>query len=239
MNNPGKLFELVFFPSFCKRCSVLLEIPEEKVICRACLEMLRPKRSSFCVCCGSFFEVPETPHLCASCLNSRPPFSLHRSCHHYQGVVKDVILLFKYRKYRVLGKTLAHFVFESLGKEEDLWWEVEGIVPVPLHPKRQKQRGFNQAQDIARELARIKGIEVIENQLRKKKNVLPQTTLSGLDRQKNVKGAFEVQGEDRIKGKVLLLVDDVYTTGATIKECTLVLLKAGAKEIRALTVAQA
>ena len=139
----------------------------------------------------------------------------------------------------MLGKTLARFVYQALGKEEDLWWQVEGIVSVPLHPKRQKERGFNQAQDIARELARLKGIEVIENHLRKRKNVLPQTSLSRADRQKNVRGAFEVIKPEGIEGKVLLLVDDVYTTGATIKECSSVLLKAGAKEVKALTVAQA
>ena len=130
-------------------------------------------------------------------------------------------------------------MYQALGKEEDLWWQVEGIVSVPLHPKRQKERGFNQAQDIARELARLKGIEVIENHLRKRKNVLPQTSLSRADRQKNVRGAFEVIKPEGIEGKVLLLVDDVYTTGATIKECSSVLLKAGAKEVKALTVAQA
>lgn len=120
-----------------------------------------------------------------------------------------------------------------------MWWGVDGIMAVPLHPKRQKQRGFNQAQDIARELAKIKGIEIIENQLVKKINVLPQTSLSSSGRRSNVKGAYAILEPERIKGKVILLVDDVYTTGATLKECSSVLLQAGAEEIRALTVAQA
>ena len=69
-----KLLELVFFPSRCFICSVLLENSGEKVVCGACLEKLEPRRSSFCVCCGKFFEVPQEPHLCSSCIESRPPY---------------------------------------------------------------------------------------------------------------------------------------------------------------------
>jgi predicted amidophosphoribosyltransferase len=74
--------------------------------------------------------------------------------------LKDIILLYKYRRFQVLGKDLAHLVYRALGREEEIWWNVDTMVPVPLHPKRKKERGFNQAQIIAKELARIKGIEL-------------------------------------------------------------------------------
>lgn len=113
------------------------------------------------------------------------------------------------------------------------------IIPVPLHKKRKKERGFNQAQSIAEELARLKSIEMEEGVLIKVKNVPPQTLLEIEEREKNISGAFRVVREEKIKGKTVLLVDDVYTTGSTVRECSLALRKAGAKEVRALTLAQA
>ncbi len=100
-------------------------------------------------------------------------------------------------------------------------------------------RGFNQAKVIAEELARLRGIKLEEGVLAKVKNVPPQTLLEMDEREENVSGAFRVVDEDRIRGKTIILVDDVYTTGSTVKECSSVLRKAGAKEIRAITVAQA
>ena len=97
---------------------------------------------------------------------------MHRSCGQYFGRLKDIIILFKYRGYRVLGKALATFALRSSGREESLWWGVDSIIPVPLFPKKQKKRGFNQAAVLAEELARQKGIELIEGHLIKVKQVL-------------------------------------------------------------------
>lgn len=239
VSSSAKLAELIFFPSFCHLCSTLLEVPGERVVCFSCLEKIKPLRSSYCLCCGRFFEAEGIPHLCQDCLQKEPPFSRHRSCAKYTGRLKDIILLFKYRQLQVLGKDLANFGYRALGREEDLWWGVEAIVPVPLHPKRKKQRGFNQAQIIAKELAKLKGIELVERSLVKVKNVPPQTSLKAEERKKNVRGAFQVVKNEWIKGRVVLLVDDVYTTGSTISECSAALRKAGAKEVRAITLAQA
>jgi ComF family protein len=134
---------------------------------------------------------------------------------------------------------IARIIFDRFKKDEDLWWEVNGIVPVPLHPKREKMRGYNHAQLIAKRLADFAGIELLDKQLVKVKNVPPQMSLAVADRFKSVKGAFVVKDSEAIKGKVLILVDDVYTTGATVSECASVLLKAGARDVRAITVAQA
>jgi len=237
--NFGKLGELIFFPSFCLLCSSLLESTQEKVVCRACWEKVKIQRQFHCLCCGRFFQGAGESHFCPSCIQKRPPFSLHRSCGNYKGSLKDIILLFKYRHFGVLGKELARFANRVLSREKDLWWKVEVVLPVPLHRKRKRQRGFNQAQVIARELARLKGIEMDQEVLVKIKNIPPQTSLDADDRRKNVSGAYRVKNGERIKGKVVLLVDDVYTTGATIRECSRVLRKAGAKEVRALTLAQA
>ncbi len=234
-----RLAELIFFPSFCELCSSLLEFPQERVICHSCWKSIRTSYHSYCLCCGRFFEALEEPHLCQDCLEKRPPFSHHRSCGRYKGKLKDIILLYKYRHYQVLGKDLARLAYRSLGREEEIWWKVDVVVPVPLHQKRKKERGFNQAQIIAKELARIKGIELEDQLLLKIKNVPPQTSLRVEEREKNVSGAYEVREKDKIKGNVVLLVDDVYTTGSTIRECSSVLRNVGVKEVKALTVAQA
>ncbi len=198
-----------------------------------------PYSLSFCLCCGRFFEGNVEPHLCQECTAARPPFNYHRSYGRYRGKLKDAILLYKYRCFQVLGRDFARLILRTLGKEENIWWKADVIIPVPLHPKRKKMRGFNQAKVIAEELARLKGIKLEEGVLKKVKNVPPQTLLDTDEREENVSGAFRVADEDKIKGKILILVDDVYTTGATLKECSAVLRKAGAEEIRALTVAQA
>jgi len=238
ISNFYKAGELVFFPSFCRLCSGLLELPGEKLICTSCWDQLKVPSSSFCLCCGRFFEGAGEPHLCSSCFQKSPPFSVHRSCGRYGGVLKDIILLYKYRRFKVLGKGLARFAFDALGKDEDFWRNVEVIIPVPLHRKRKKQRGFNQAQVIARELAKLRGIR-LEEALVKTKNVPPQTLIDWEEREKNVSGAFQVADKEKIKGRCVLLLDDVFTTGATIRECSCALIKAGVREVRAMTLAQA
>ncbi len=234
-----KFAELIFFPSECELCSRLLDRPGEKIVCRSCLQSLKPRRTSFCLCCGKFFDDSGEPHFCRDCVMENPSFSVHRSCGQYIGRLKDIIILFKYRGYRTLGKDLAVFALHTLGREESLWWDLDGLVPVPLFPKKEKQRGFNQAAVLARELAERKNIEVFDKSLIKKKNTPPQTSLEAVARHQNLKGAFAVVSNRGIEEKTLLLIDDVYTTGSTIRECTLALMKAGAREVRALTIAQA
>ncbi len=239
LSNSGKLAELLIFPSFCQLCFSLLESPQEKIVCQACWEQVRAQRRSHCLCCGRFFQGAGEPHFCPDCLKTRPPFSLHRSASKYEEKVKDIILLFKYHQYKVLGEKLARFAYRVLKVEEGLWQKVDAFIPVPLHPKRRRQRGFNQALVIAEELEKIIGIKVGRGILLKIKNVPAQTSLEAEDREKNVIGAFRVAHEDQVKGKRLLLIDDVYTTGATIRECSRVLKRAGAKEVKAITLAQA
>lgn len=235
----GKLGELIFFPSFCQLCSALLRSPQERVVCRACWDQIKVHRHPYCLCCGRFFRGTGEPHFCSDCVKARPPFLLHRSASRYEGKLKDVVLLFKYRQFKVLGEDLAKFAYRALKEEEEFWQKADALIPVPLHPKRRRQRGFNQAQVISEELQKIKGIEVAKGILIKVKNVPPQTSLEAEDRIKNVSGAFQVVKDIQIKGKKLLLIDDVYTTGATIRECSRVLKKAGAQDVMAVTVAQA
>lgn len=153
--------------------------------------------------------------------------------------MKDVLLLYKYKKYQVLGKILALIAHQALGKNEELWKGTEVVVAVPLHPEKKKQRGFNQAEIIARETARIQGVVFVKDALTKIRMTPPQTSLVAEERRQNVKGVFRLKKKERIEDKTVILVDDVYTTGSTLRECSLVLREGGAKEVRALTLAQA
>jgi competence protein ComFC len=231
--------ELLLFPSFCRICSNPLGRPGERIVCEECLGRLRPRRGPVCVCCGRFFDGAGESHLCRRCLERRPPYSLQRSCGPYGGVLKDLILLYKYGRLAGLSRPLGLFAEEALGGEKELWAEADFLVPVPLHPRRERERGFNQSRLLAAELAGRRGIRVLGGSLVKVRNVPPQTSLQGEGREANVRGAYEVRGRRRIEGKVLVLVDDVFTTGSTLRECSRALRRAGAAEVRALTLAQA
>lgn len=234
-----KLADLLVYPSFCEVCGRFLEKPGEKIICRECLSRLKPNLSAHCLVCGRFFDGAGESHVCAACLQAPPPFSRHRSFTKYEGLAKDVVLLFKYRGNEALGKLLGGLVGEALADEVDLWEAVDGVVPVPLHLQKLKKRGYNQAAVLARHLAAPRGLPVFTQCLIKTTDNPAQTSLDARERQANVKGAYAVKDPDRWRGRIVLLVDDVYTTGATIGECSRTLVRAGIREVRAVTFAQA
>jgi competence protein ComFC len=234
-----RLFELLFYPSACRICSKLLERPGERVVCGGCLATIGPETNPQCPLCGRFFEADVEPHPCSRCLGLSPPFSAHRSYGRYDGTLKDVILLIKYRNVSVLGRILAEHIARSPGSTEALWRGVDLVMPVPLHPKRRRERGFNQAEVLARGLAVRRDVPVATGNLVKISHTPPQTTLPAAAREGNVRGAYKVKKKGGIRGRVVLLVDDVFTTGATLAECSRTLRAAGADEVRALTVAQA
>ncbi len=165
-------------------------------------------------------------------------FSLHRSCFRYEGIIKEIILLYKYGKIKILGQALAHQVLVSLD-DSALWNGLEVIVPVPLQPGRRKERGFNQAEEIARYIGKVKKLGIASQAIIKIKDTLPQASLEAKLRRENVKGAYKIGEKNKIENKIVLLVDDVFTTGSTIEECSRVLKEAGAREVRAITIAHA
>lgn len=235
----ARLAELLVFPSFCHLCREPLEDPGERIVCGDCLAKLAPRRGPLCPRCGHFLAGPDEVHACVRCLESPPAFSLHRSCGVYGGTLKDIILLFKYRKYAPLGRPLARFAAAALGSEPGLWAGADLLVPVPLHPSRRRERGFNQSRLLARELARLNGLDVLDGGLAKVRNAPAQAGLRAAERERNVVGAYVVKRPARLRGRTVILVDDVTTTGATLRECARVLMAAGAKEVRAITLAQA
>lgn len=230
--------ELLFWPSTCRACGRLLDRPGERVVCLSCLATIEGRHSSYCSLCGRFFAGAAAPHVCRRCLEARPCFSLHRSCGPYEGRLRELIILMKFQGFSVLAEDLAALARGSLGDQWPLWNGLDGLVPVPLHPRRLRSRGFNQAEAVARAIGRAKGVPVLAKALARLRNTPAQTSLEALDRRRNLAGAFVVRRPAEVRGKVLLLVDDVYTTGSTIRECCRTLRRAGAAEVRAVTLAR-
>jgi ComF family protein len=156
----------------------------------------------------------------------------------YEGSLQEAIHHWKYE-----GKTnLTPFFAEWLAEGLKRYWEPDSLdllIPVPLHTQRLRERGFNQALVLVKELSRRTGIPYRKTTLQKKKPTVPQVNFSGAERGKGLRGAFHVIGKEELVGKSALLVDDVYTTGATVNECSRVLRRGGAKRVDVLTLAHA
>jgi len=190
--------------------------------------------SKVCPICGRpFFSLEADRILCLSCAKKRPPFLIHRSAGLYAGKLRELILLFKYCGFEVLKKPLAEFLHLRLKKEASLW-NVDFLVPVPSHRKRVRTRGFDHTLELAKELSRISGLPVLKA-LSRVKFTLPQAGLGRKAREENLRKAFELT--EKVKDLKLLLVDDIFTTGITMREASKT-LKAGGAIVHCITIAR-
>jgi len=152
--------------------------------------------------------------------------------------LKQLIILFKYQGYESLKKPLARLLLKN-HEVRDILGSVDLIIPVPLHPSREKERGFNQAELLAEEISRTIGKPVAKRVLIKTRKTLTQVSLEAEERKQNLTGAFEVKNPGQILGRKVLLVDDVFTTGSTCQECARILIQSGASEVQVITLARA
>jgi len=156
----------------------------------------------------------------------------------YEGSLQESIHRWKYEGKTYLTPFFADWMAEGLNR----YWEPNSfdlLIPVPLHRQRLRERGFNQALLLVKEISFRTGTPYRKTILQKKKPTIPQVTLSGPEREKGLRGAFHVIGGEELTGKSVLLVDDVYTTGATVNECSKMLRRGGAKRVDVLTLAHA
>lgn len=155
----------------------------------------------------------------------------------YQGMIRTNILNYKFKEKSYMAKTFAKFLINN----EKLFEKIktyDTIVPVPISRKRMKQRGYNQSLIIAKELNKYFKLEIAENSLIKVKNVIEQSKLNKEDRQNNIINAYEIKNEQILENKKVLLIDDIYTTGSTVNECSKMLKLANPKKIGVLTLAK-
>jgi ComF family protein len=226
----------LLLPSFCLACKRPLGPAPELLFCPDCLAGIHCIASPLCPCCGRvYLKATGGDHHCGPCLATQKHFSRARAIFLYEEPVKEVIHRFKYQ-----GKTACLPTFAGFARNLPLMAEMEGvdwIVPVPLHPSRLRERGFNQALLLARAFF-PKDRRVVSDILTRIRPTAPQTSFNGAARRTNLKNAFGVVKPHRLAGKNILLVDDVFTTGTTVNECARVLKKAGAAEVLVLTLAR-
>jgi ComF family protein len=164
-------------------------------------------------------------------------FEQARSFAAHDGTLRALVQRLKYDGYRPLAKPLGRFLAEAADQLSEQRFDV--VIPVPLHRKRERQRGFNQAELLAAELARLRKAPLGARDCMRVRDTPPQTGLRAAERRKNVAGAFDVPRAERVKGKRVLLVDDVLTTGATASACAQALRQAGASGVWVVTLARA
>ncbi len=227
-----------FFPRICLACSRVLPSGRPEFFCADCFCRINFLHGSLCPVCGiTFPDSSAGNHLCGSCTKQPRWFDFARAAVVYEGIILDTIHRFKYGRDLTAGAALAGLLvdFDFDGVDFSAF---DAMIPVPLHVQRLRERRFNQSLVLAHALGKKRGVTVDFSLLKRQRFTLTQTGLNKSERDTNISGAFAANRLDKIRGRSFLLVDDVYTTGATINECAKTLVKAGAKRVAALTVAR-
>lgn len=226
----------LFFPPQCLVCETI--VPRHGTLCTACWNNVPFISDPMCACCGLPLEFAvDAQTLCGECLREHPPFSRARAAFAYNEQSRTLILKLKYQDDTYLSHSFAGWL-QSAGKE--LVAASDLMIPVPLHWRRMVSRRYNQSLLLARALAAKTALPLLADGLVRTRHTPQQAGLSKNAREKNVKNAFAVPPKHLVvlKGKSILLIDDVMTTGATLSACTHVLLKAGAGQVNVLTLAR-
>jgi ComF family protein len=239
------MLDLVF-PSVCLFCE---SVSERKTVCDICLSDIRfIKERVICLKCGvPFGFTPEhthkssmdsvSGHLCGRCLLDEFYFHKARSVAFYEGLLRDILHKFKYEGKLNLGDVISDILIENFPNDLD---EVDIIIPVPLHISKLRRREYNQSVVLGMNLAKHLKVSFNPFVLKKIRDTRPQVEIKNEDeRRKNIKGAFSVVDSEKIRKRSVLLIDDVFTTGSTINECTRTLLGAGALRVQAITLMRA
>lgn len=223
----------LLFPAQCARCADVIDQPGN--LCAKCWQETTFISPPFCAQCGHPFEYEVgADMLCGRCLASPPSFTAGRSVFKYDDNSKDMILSFKHADRTDQAPIFAKWMARTAA---DILTEDILIVPVPLHSRRLIKRRYNQAALLALSIGQISGNKVIPDLLVRKRATASQGSKSYKGRFNNVKGAFTLnpRWEGKIRDEHIVLIDDVYTTGATVSACSDCLLKHGAVQISVLT----
>jgi ComF family protein len=223
-----------FLPRLCLFCGVAVGEEAAVAVCPECEGQIQWVESPLCTCCGKMFEDRDGgDRVCGACQTDSPPFARARAAALYDGPVAQAITRLKFSRQMAYLPVMQHWLRRPMCME--LVAAADLLAPVPLHPKRIKHRGFNQALLLARAFPEA---PVAREAVVRTRHTAPQVRLNPKERKDNVKGAFAVPDPARVKGKSVLLIDDLLTTGSTVKECAKVLRRAGARRVEVLTVAR-
>lgn len=217
----------LFFPCFCYGCQ-----KEGTYLCEDCKAVLEILQTQYCVC---------GKEKCEKC-SSKKLSGLYFALPYKNTLTKKLIRQFKYEPYvKDLAKTLSGLLLEHFvisGKNTNDIWQNSILVPIPLDKNKMKSRGYNQSEELAKELSKFINIPVICDSLIKIRQTKSQAELSKAERIENVKNAFTIKNPEQVSGKKVFLVDDVYTTGCTMEECANLLKLAKAESVFGITIAR-
>ena len=227
----------LLFPEKCASCARGIRPEKEQLpLCPRCRDSMRPNTPPLCSRCGRHLE-KSAARMCRACAANPPHFDRALAPLRYEGAAKALVRDLKYRQRDYLGPCLSRVMAAYLCEYSIPCDHIDMVVPVPLHPARLREREFNQAQVLAKGVARLLGKRLDERLLARSRNTPTQTEREEKERRENVSGAFEVCDAGRVKGAKIILVDDVLTTGATCSEAARCLKAAGAAWVMVLTLA--
>lgn len=226
------------YPAVCQLCTSRRATAAEGYVCSECYQRVRFIKPPFCERCGLPFEgALTTPFECSNCREMDLHFSSARSAVIAKDVALEVIHRYKYSRALWFEPFLADLLSRAAADELRAA-KSDFIVPVPLHPTKEREREFNQAHRLAARLSRATGIPLQPQWLRRKEPTRTQTLLTRAERAKNVQRAFAPRAGLKLSGERIVLIDDVFTTGATTSACAHVLKAAGAGDVCVWTVAR-
>jgi ComF family protein len=227
----------LFYPAVCVICSVNIE--QTKYLCDSCQERAPRITAPFCAKCSEPFSGAITGTFsCANCEHRTIHFDSAVAAYRSRGLVRQVLHQFKYGGQRHLRYPIAAWLGESLSDPRLRGRRFDAVIPVPLHPARERERGFNQASLLA-ELFSAAASLTLQPALERIRYTTTQTAYDRSERMENLRGAFRLRKNKDVRGLCVLLIDDVLTTGSTLSECARVLRAAGAVSVHAATAARA
>jgi len=225
---------MVLVPPRCVSCELLSPIPTVAGLCPVCLPLCEPNTERRCRRCD--LPLPTMgPIICRRCLTSKPPFNHLRAPFLYGGPLAEALTHFKFRDRVDLGQGLAQLMSRDSWVDA-LLADATMVVPIPLSPKRLRNRKHNQAAILARHLVKHRPIRVIHG-LKRVRDTPPQSSLSLVERQTNLHGAFAPT--KKVENESIVLIDDVVTTTQTVREAARILKVAGARRVTVIAAARA
>lgn len=248
----------LLFPAFCLGCGI-----EGTYLCADCKAILEISEHQYCLCEKNALRLPpsvaeatsggQSPPSregdqiklgkCQRCKNKKLSGIFFALSYKEKNLTKKLIHFFKYDPYYLkdLAKSLSLLIIDHislLGKNKKALFENSILIPIPMDKKKLKKRGYNQSEELAKELSKKLKTPLVLNNLIKTKITLSQMELPEKKRRENLKNAFSCQSPEQIKNKKIFLIDDVYTTGSTMEECATQLLLSGAKQVWGIVIAR-
>ncbi|MBR1604503.1 MAG: ComF family protein [Alphaproteobacteria bacterium] len=225
----------VILPPRCLLCGKI--VADQNGLCQECFDKIKFISTPYCLKCGNPLPTGNSVQSCSLCVSdNKNPFRMQRSRVYYDDASRPLIVDFKFHDKTENAEFLTRWLLTA---GHDIWQQgADILIPVPVHASRLRERKFNQAALLCKELSKLTQIQANYTVLQKTKKTKPQVECDSRTRVRNLKNAFSVNNIEELKDKRVVLIDDVMTTGSTLKECANVLLKAGVKSVDALTVAR-